>query len=255
MKAICKDLSDEYAALDAIVAELEPLEWDRITPLDGWTIKDEISHLAYYDRAAFLSATDHEAFTKNVEEMIEGFVNYKQMFQKVNSEGNAMDCPSLLNWWRFERDRLLKAYEQLDSKTRLPWYGPPMSVTSSATARLMETWAHGQDICDALKISREGTDRLKHIAHLGVSTFAWSFANRKMEVPDISIYVEVLSPSNELWTWGPQDAEEYVKGSALDFCLIVTQRRRPDDTKIQIQGESAKQWMNIAQTFVEPPEE
>lgn len=255
MKTICKDLSDEYTALDAVVAELKPSDWEIVTPFDGWTIKDEISHLAYFDRAAFLSATDEGALIKNMEEMLEGFVDFKQTHNKVNAEGNAMDCQSLLNWWRTERNRLLNAYELVTPKTRLPWYGPTMSAISSATARLMETWAHGQDIIDALKINRDGTERLKHVAHLGVSTFAWSFSNRNMKVPDVSIYVELLSPANKTWTWGSKDAEEYIRGSALDFCLIVTQRRHPNDTDIQIKGECAKQWMHIAQAFAGPAED
>ncbi|KPA18726.1 wyosine base formation [Candidatus Magnetomorum sp. HK-1] len=255
MKSICKDLSEEYSALDAIVADLEPSVWERVTPFFGWTIKDEISHLAYFDRAAFFSASDEQSFTNDMEQMLEGFTDFTQMHKKVNSVGCAMSCKELLKWWRDERKRMLKAFEILDPKTRLPWYGPSMSARSSATARLMETWAHGQDIVDALKLSRAGTDRLKHIAHIGVSTFSWSFKNRKMAVPETDIRVELQSPSHELWVWGPSEAKECVMGSAEDFCLIVTQRRHPDDTQIKTRGEIARKWLEIAQAFAGPPEE
>ena len=255
MKNICNDLKKEYEALDTVVAGLKPWDWEIVTPFGGWTVKDEISHLAYFDRAAFLSATDKKAFNKNMEEMFKDFVDHDQTHDKVNSEGRNMDYQQLLNWWRFERNRLILAYEQLEPKARLPWYGPSMSAISSATARLMETWAHGQDIYDALNLTRKGTDRLKHIAHLGVSTLGWSFSNRGLNVPDISIYIKLLSPSNEIWTWGAEDAGEYIKGQAQDFCLIVTRRRHPDDTKIQIQGNCARQWMLIAQAFAGPPED
>ncbi|MBF0450411.1 MAG: TIGR03084 family protein [Candidatus Magnetomorum sp.] len=254
MISICKDLSDEYTALDTIVAELEPSDWEIVTPFYGWTIKDEISHLAYFDRAACLSATDSNSFIKSMEKMLDGFFDFTQMHKKVNAEGNAMDTQSLLQWWRYERDRLLKAFESLAPKTRLPWYGPTMSAKSSATARLMETWAHGQDIVDALNVSRSGTDRLKHIAHIGVSTFSWSFKNRNLPVPDKNIHIELVSPSNELWTWGAKESEECVSGNANDFCLIVTQRRHLDDTQIKVHGENATQWLTIAQAFAGPPE-
>jgi len=254
MKSICKDLSEECIALDKIVSELEPSAWKTVTPFYGWTIKDEISHLAYFDRAAFLSATDANAFNKEMETMLQEFKDFTQMHKKINAEGNAMDCQNLLQWWRYERNRLIDAFESLDPKTRLPWYGPSMSAKSSATARLMETWAHGQDIVDALNILRCGTDRLKHIAHIGVSTFAWSFMNRKLPVPENNVKVELLSPSNEWWIWGPNESKNYVNGDAVDFCLIVTQRRHLDDTQIKAEGNTASQWLKIAQAFAGPPE-
>jgi len=126
---------------------------------------------------------------------------------------------------------------------------------SSATARLMETWAHGQDIVDALGLTRQPTDRLKHVAHLGVSTFGWSFMNRQMEVPETPVRVELTGPSGDLWTWGPDDSENCVKGPAEDFCLVVVQRRHLDDCDLSVTGETAKQWMLLSQAFAGPPGE
>ena len=105
---------------------------------------------------------------------------------------------------------------------KLPWYGPPMSARSSATARLMETWAHGQDIADALKMARPATARLKHIVHLGFSTFTWSFMNRKLAVPATKPALVLQGPDGEIWNYGAADAENTVSGTALDFCLVVT---------------------------------
>ncbi len=64
-----------------------------------------------------------------------------------------------------------------------------MSVASSVTARLMETWAHGQDVLDALRLRRRPTDRLRHIAHLGVRTFGWSFRVHGLAVPEQPVRV------------------------------------------------------------------
>lgn len=255
MKNICKDLADEQAALDDLVKDLDEAGWQTVTSFYGWSIKDEISHLAYFDRAAFLAATDAKAFGKDVENMIKGFTTYDDMHDKVNSVGRALSNADLLSWWRKERAQLIKGFLSVDPKTRLPWYGPPMTAKSSATARIMETWAHGQDIVDVLKASRPGTDRLKHIAHIGVSTFSWSFKNREIEVPDQQVRVELSSPSNELWTWGSVDAANTIRGPAQDFCLIVTQRRRFADTELECKGDIAKKWMSIAQAFAGPPED
>lgn len=254
MKTTCRDLSLEYDALDAIVSGLDESEWNIITPFYGWTIKDEISHIAYFDEAAKLSATNQELFKKHMEKMLEGFTDFDDMHQKVNAVGGRMPVSELLSWWRKERTRLIRAYEKLDPKDRLPWYGPTMSARSSATARLMETWAHGQDIVDALKIKRPATERLKHIAHIGVTTFGWSFKNRGMEVPEEEVRVELTGPSGNLWTWGAEKTNEYVRGPAEDFCLVVTQRRNLADTNIQVKGDAAEKWMQIAQAFAGPPE-
>jgi len=255
MKSICKDLADEYAALDDLVKELDDDGWQTVTPFFNWTIKDEISHLAYFDKTACLSAIDQKGFAAEVEKILEGITSFDDVFRNVNAMGNAMSDADLLAWWRKERAALVAAFESLKPDTRVPWYGPSMSARSSATARIMETWAHGQDVADALKINRPGTDRLKHIAFLGVSTFKWSFKNRDLAIPEQPVRVVLTSPSDALWGWGPEDADNVVSGSALDFCLVVTQRRNPEDTGLTIQGGIAEQWMKIAQAFAGPPED
>jgi len=255
MKDICKDLYDEYESLDAIVSGLSDSEWEKVTPFYGWTIKDEISHIAYYDEAASLSATSPEKFARHMEKMLEGFTNFDDMHAKVNSVGGRLPVKELLEWWRSNRNQMIAEYQKLDPKDRLPWYGPTMSARSSATARLMETWAHGQDIVDALKVNRTGTDRLKHIAHIGVTTFGWTFKNRGMELPAKKVKVLLTSHTGDIWSWNPEETDEIVKGTAEDFCLVVTQRRNAADTKLEITGQIAMQWMKIAQAFAGPPED
>ena len=255
MKDICKDLYDEYELLVSIVTGLSDAEWEMVTPFYGWTIKDEISHIAYYDEAARLSATNQEEFTRHMTKMLEGFTSFDDMHAKVNQVGGKLPVAELLDWWRTERNQLLAEYQKLDPKERLPWYGPTMSARSSATARLMETWAHGQDIVDALKVTRSGTDRLKHIAHIGVSTFGWTFKNRGMEIPAQKVRVELTGPSGDTWSWNPDGQDDVIKGTAADFCLVVTQRRNLLDTKLAVTGDIAQAWMNIAQAFAGPAED
>jgi uncharacterized protein (TIGR03084 family) len=223
-----------------------------MTPSDGWNIKDQIRHLAYFDDRAKLAATDPEAFKQYLQKSLQDLGSY---LKHLESAGKELSGAQVLQWWREERQALLDAIAPMNRKTRLPWYGPDMSVMSSATARLMETWAHGQDIVDALGLSRQPTDRLKHVAHLGVSTFGWSFMNRQMDVPETPVRVELTGPSGDLWTWGPDEAENSVKGPAEDFCLVVVQRRHLDDCDLSVTGETAKQWMLLSQAFAGPPGE
>lgn len=255
MKIICKDLSDEYEALDNIVTTLDVNGWQKETPFFGWTVKDEISHIAYFDQTARLSARTPEKFQEHFKSMMNGFRSFEELHEKINAIGGNLTNQELLEWWRKERRALLRSYEALHPKERLLWYGPTMSARSSATARLMETWAHGQDIVDAFHIKRAPTDRLKHIAHMGVATYLWSFKNRGLETREMAVRVELESPSGESWTWGDPKSHETVSGSALDFCLVVTQRRNVADTDIITTGDTAKKWMDIAQAFAGPPED
>ncbi len=254
MKNICKDLTDQYDEIDAIVSDLDEEEWNMVTPFFDWTIKDEISHIAFFDATGKLAATSREEFQADTEDFFKTLKPGDNYFNAINAVGKKKSTAELLEWWRDQREKLIRALAVLNPKDRLPWYGPDMSARSFATARLMETWAHGQDIFDTLKTRRIPSDRLKHIAHIGVTTYSWSFTNRKLDIPTEAVRVELNSPSGEIWTWGPEGIEETVKGNAEDFCLVVTQRRNVADTQLIIQGEASKKWMEIAQAFAGPPE-
>jgi uncharacterized protein (TIGR03084 family) len=128
-----------------------------------------------------------------------------------------------------------------------------MSVASSITARIMETWAHGQDVADALGALRAPTDRLRHVAFIGARTLANSYQARGLPVPEVPVRVELGAPSGEAWIFGPDDAADVVRGPALDFCLAVTQRRHIDDLDIEAEGPVATEWLSIAQAFAGPP--
>jgi uncharacterized protein (TIGR03084 family) len=252
MERICNDLAKEQQELDAVVANLDEAGWATMTPSEGWDVREQIRHLAYYENRANLAASDQEAFKQWFDDMQQDPIN---MTRHIETTGKKLTAEGTLKWWREERQTLLAVLRKMDRKKRLHWYGPKLSAMSFATARLMETWAHGQDIVDALGIERKPTDRLRHIAHMGASTFAWSYANRKMAVPDTPVRVELTGPSGDIWNWGPEDAKDKVKGPAEDFCLVVVQRRHAADTALMITGETAQQWMSIAQTFAGPPAE
>lgn len=250
METICRDLNAEHEALEGVLEKLDELQWQTMTPSAGWNIKDQVRHLAYFDGRAALSATNASKFNRHLEEVfgdLEGFVNV------LDEVGRDLSTEALMAWWRQERKNMLDAYAVLDPKTRLPWYGLPMSALSSATARLMETWAHAQDVFDALGLKRTNTDRLRHIAFLGVNTFGWSYTNRGLEKPAIPVRVELTAPSGAVWTWGPADAGNRINGPAEGFCLVVAQRRHVDDTALEVTGDVARDWMLNAQCFAGPP--
>ncbi|MFP4159645.1 MAG: TIGR03084 family metal-binding protein [Desulfobacterales bacterium] len=250
METICNDLKAEHQELEGVLRDLDDDQWEMKTPFLDWRIKDEIRHLAYFDDRAALAATDPAAFNQHLGEVVNDLEAFEKTLEEVGLE---MSPAELMQWWREKREIMLEALAGCSPKDRLPWYGPPMGALSFATARLMETWAHGQDIFDTLRIRRTPTDRLRHIAYLGVRTFNWTYENRGLKVPEKPVRVEVTGPSGDVWAWGPEDAENKVRGSAEEFCLVVVQRRHVDDTALEVKGDVARDWMEKAQCFAGPP--
>ncbi|MBM3224659.1 MAG: TIGR03084 family protein [Candidatus Tectomicrobia bacterium] len=248
MSTICTDFQAECEALAMILDGLDAVGWDTPTPAPGWLVRDQMSHLGWTDRSALMALTEPERFTAEILQQPR-----QTRAAQQHATGRAYSGEALLAWWRTGREALLAALRLRDPKDRIPWFGPSMSALSCATARLMETWAHGQDIVDALQVHRPATERLRHIAHLGVLTRAFSYRTRGEEPPAAEIRVELQSPAGDLWTWGARDTEHSICGPALDFCLVVTQRRHPADTALQLRGALATAWMERAQAFAGPP--
>jgi uncharacterized protein (TIGR03084 family) len=252
LNALVADLRAEGDEIDALVRELPPDGWSRPTPAADWTVAHQIAHLAWTDERALLAATDPAGFQAEFAEYAARTT--ASLDAVVDAEASiAAKRPDLLDWWRGTRSRLATTLTGLPDGTKLPWYGPPMSPASMATARLMETWAHGQDVADALGVRRVPTARLRHVAHIGVRTRDFAYVTRGLPAPADPFRVELMGPSGELWTWGPADAAQRVTGPALEFCLLVTQRVHRADTALVAVGEDADAWLDIAQAFAGPP--
>ena len=250
--AVRSDLIEEQEALDQIISGISVSDWDLDTASPGWSVADQIAHLAYFDNAAALAIASPDKFQESVGDLLDMYSRGEDAEDAILSPYRAMESAELLEAWREARLDLAEKSYSLSANSRVVWYGPSMGSKSFLTARLMEVWAHGQDILDAVDFEREETDRLHHIAQLGFITRSWSFMNRGQEPPDTDVNVILKSPSGDIWEFGSQEAEESVIGSALDFCLLVTQRRNLKDTSLEIFGSAALEWMKIAQAFAGP---
>ncbi|MEV1286049.1 TIGR03084 family metal-binding protein [Micromonospora sp. NPDC049679] len=243
------DLADESADVDALVAPLTDAQWGVPTPAPGWTIGHQIAHLAWTDHVALLSATDPDAFFTALSAGAadpDGFVD--------RGAAEYLAPPSeLLPRWRAGRTALAEALAAAPAGVKLPWYGTGMSPVSMATGRIMETWAHGQDVADALGVARTPTARLRHIVHLGVRTLGHGFVAHGRPAPTAPVRVELIAPDGQLWVYGPADAVDRLAGPALDFCLLVTQRRHRADLSLVATGPVADEWLDVAQAFAGPP--
>jgi uncharacterized protein (TIGR03084 family) len=251
---VLADLCAEQATLDDIVAGLDAEQWLLPTPSPGWTIADQIGHLTYFDGTAALAVVDPPAFQDAMTSLLSsGGAGDQSADDIVLGPYRAMQPDALLAAWRSNRRALATAGATLENDTRVAWYGPSMGAKSFLTARMMEVWAHGQDIVDTVGASRPPTDRLRHIGQLGFITRGWTYVNRGLEVPSTPIRAELTLPSGEVLSFGPDDAAESIVGSAVDFCLVTTQRRHVDDTALVVTGASARDWMDKAQLFAGPP--
>ena len=251
------DLDAEYDALRAVVEGLadDAPEWDLPTPADGWAVRDQISHLAFFDDAGRTAMAEPEVFAQSVADVMAATGDPMDVHLVP---GRAMGGDELLAWWGTAHRAMVEVFAGADPTARVPWYGPSMGVLSFVTARLMEVWAHGQDVCDALGAERPPTARLRHIAHLGVRARPYSYIVRGREVPPGRIDVILEAPDGGEWRFEvgepTGDGEPArVTGTALDFCLAVTQRRNLADTAIVTDGALAEDWMAIAQAFAGPP--
>jgi uncharacterized protein (TIGR03084 family) len=247
---VLADLWAESAELDRLVGGLAADAWATPTPAEGWTIAHQIAHLAWTDEAAHLAATDPEGFKASLQKAAANPTGY---VDEGAAEGAALPPDQLLPYWRETRAELAEALKKVPAGERVLWYGPPMSPTSMATARLMETWAHGQDVVDALGVHRQPSNRLRHVAHLAVRTRDFAYLLNDRTPPAEPFHVELTGPDGDTWTWGPDGAAQRVTAPALDFCLLATQRRHRDDLAVRADGAEAEEWLGIIQAFAGLP--
>ncbi|MFC8529935.1 TIGR03084 family metal-binding protein [Nocardia sp. NPDC057227] len=249
--ALLGDLAWETDRLTETLAGLNEPQWEQPTPAAGWAVRDQVSHLAYFDDCAVLALADPTLFEIDAARLVARGDDFPDLVAADNRE---MPVAELVDWFTTSRRHLLTAFAEQDPRRRLPWFGPPMSVASSVTARLMETWAHGRDIYDTIGATQPIGRGLRSICHLGVSTFGFSHALRGLDVPRTPVRVELTAPdAGATWSWGPDDATDRITGPAEDFALVVTQRRHPLDTALTITGPVARSWTAIAQAFAGAP--
>ncbi|HEV2781542.1 MAG TPA: TIGR03084 family metal-binding protein [Actinophytocola sp.] len=243
---VIPDLAAETDAVDRLVADLDAATLASPTPAEGWTIRDQIGHLAFIFKLAGLAAADGETF--------------KAVTAKAGNDFDAAinaaladyrsDPPELLiSRWRAESSTAIKALAALPPMQPVPWLVRPLPAFILASAGMMELIGHGQDIADALGVRREWTDRIKHVVAFAVRVWDFGYLARGLTPPDAEFRFELTSPSGQLWEFGPADAEQRIVGKAVDFCLLVTRRRHRDDLELVATGAEADHWLDIAQAY------
>lgn len=254
---LIEDLKAEHESLDRVVRELDAAQWRLATPAAGWDVRDTVSHLCFFDEAATVAIDDPPQFetwrNKLVSDMGAGSTPDVDIGRELANDA------ALFQRWRLSRDKFVDAAGTAgatEDPPRIAWFGPPMSLASFVTARIMETWAHGVDIRDALSLPLAPdavSPRLRHVCHIGYGARAFTFAAHGVADPGDPVAFDVKAPDGSKWTWGPAEAEQRITGSALEIALVFTQRRHPSRTGVKATGATAEAWLGIAQAFAGPP--
>ncbi len=245
-----QDVSDELYKL------LEPLDesdWSRKTQFKDWTVSDVIGHLHMWNYAADLSLKGDEAFTQLLKDYWAAIESGQTRMAFTDEWMTEPSGRKRLQIWREYYVGTAERFARADPRARVKWAGPSMSVRSSITARLMETWSHGQALYDLLGVDRKDTDMIKNIAVLGVNTYEWTFKVRGLEVPGEIPYVRLTAPSGAIWEWNEPGTDNVIEGSAVEFCQVVAQTRNVLDTGLKVTGKPATEWMSRAQCFAGKP--
>ncbi len=256
MEELAEDLREEGRELREFIAAIPLAEWHRPSPFKDWTVEDVLRHLAVGDWFNVLAMTAPERFRAIIARRREASAAGEPRTSGIETLDEPVgDGHALLAAWDAGLNRLCDLFAAAEPRTRMPWVGPDMSIRSAATARLMETWAHGQDLYDMLRVARTPRERIRHIAVLGVNTYAWTFRNRGLEPPGPPPRVELIAPSGATWIWNEDETANHIRGAAVDFCHVVTQGRNIAEVALEVTGPVARAWMAIAQCFAGTPED
>lgn len=245
LKALAIDI-EETARL---VEGLDEQAWHTATPAPGWSIADQIAHLTFIFHLAGTAASDPDGFAKlaaGASGDFDGAVN------AALKQFNGFPPAQLLARFRALGQHSVDALAAVPEGQVVPWLVNPLPAAVLASAGIMEIFAHGQDIADALGVRREPTERLRHLVFFAFLTRDFGYLSRGLTPPTEHFRIEVTAPNGELWAYGPEDATDKITGPAEDFCLLVTRRRHRDDLALIATGAEADRWLDIAQAYRGP---
>nr|MBA3655571.1 maleylpyruvate isomerase family mycothiol-dependent enzyme [Actinomycetota bacterium] len=195
------DIDDDYEAeqteLYALLSSLDDSSWSAPTPAAGWDVRDQVSHLAHTEEVAYDTAMGGPRSLANETGR---YASGEEFTEAGCDQGRAMAPADVREWWWQAASRLRPALRGLADDVRVPW-GLGMKRRSFVTARLMEHWAHGLDIRDAVGVEVVDTPRLRHVAWIGFSALPYAFGVAKVEPPaGRTLRLELAAPGGEAWT-------------------------------------------------------
>ncbi len=254
MREILSDLVAEQQALDQFLQRISERQWNLPTSAPGWSIKDTVSHLAYTEQFAARVIEQGPSVIKKAK-----LGDIDEWTALGVKEGRGMRYQQVIEWWRNSRADVVDALSRMDGSDRVHWVAGDMSARAFATLRLMETWAHGLDIKDAMEglltFDEEeedptaDTSRIRHIAWLAHRMLPYAFSEAGEKFPQAGIRLELMGPRYARWVYGPDDAEDVIKGVAGEWCRIAVQRLDHGATSLKAEGTNAETALRVVRTY------
>ncbi len=247
--AVISDLKAEGAELFRLLSSLDATDWTTPTPAPGWTVAHQVAHMAATFRSARLTASDPERFGQVAAQADVGF---DAAIDAALRPYVVLPPEVLLTRWQEEFTTAADALTAVPSTEVVPWPTRPLRPATLACAGMMELFAHGQDIADALGTHITRTGRIVHLVGFVLQNRDLGYLVRGLTPPREDFWFQLVSPTGARWTFGRPDAPQRITGPALDLCLVATRRRHHEDLSLEATGEHARRWLEIAQAYRGP---
>ena len=238
--AIFDDLEAEQDRLEKILGGLDDAQWAAPSAASGWTVADVVLHLAQSEEAVIASAAGASLRAgpgSTVDQIMDDLVRAEREEPSV-----------IFRRWREARRGAMTVLRAADPRQPMSWVEAPLKPATMATTRLAEHWAHGLDIAGPLGADFPDTGRLRHIAWLAHRTlpYALSLAGE----PATAVRCELTAPDGEqVWVFGPPDAESAITGAAGAFCRVAARRLDPERSGLQASGPAGATALRVVRTY------
>ena len=246
VREILSDLVAEEQSLDQFLQRINPRDWKRTKVWHGWTVQEVVSHLASTEEYAFDALSAGGGRLKE----LATFGSMDALNAAGIKPGDGMRPQDVIERWRGARAKDVEELSRLEAADRVPWFHGDMSARSFATARLMESWAHGLDLYEAVDAEVEDTPRIRHIAWLAWRSLPHVFREAGEDYPT-EVRVELMAPGYAKWVFGPEDSDNVIKGQAGEWCRVAVGRLNLEDAgTLKAQGPLAERALELVRAHL-----
>lgn len=243
MREILADLVAEQQGLDQSLQRAPDRDWKRKLATGGPTVQETIARLAWGEQhAARLLLGD-----KTVLKEVASYPTADDFYKVGMAEGRSKRPQEVIEWWRFARADVVDALSRLGTGDRVQWFDRKISARTLATIRLAETWSQGLRILTALDKEIIDHPRLVHVAWLGWATLPHNFQTAKESYPS-PVRIELTGPAYARWLFGPEDAEDVIRGQGVDWCRLAVRHTNKAES-LTAQGGVAEQVLDLVSIF------